>query len=253
MDSVTAEAVILQAFPYSDTSKILRLLTRTHGVRSVIARGALRPRSRYGGVLEPFTEGIATLQLKEGREVQTLVGFELTRAHRRLSTDLLRLGGASLLAEIVMRTGSEEPHPELHKHLGGALGRLEGAPAASLEPRILAEAWALIALLGFAPELKACTACGTMLEPESPTAFDNAAGGVRCPSCAEGAPGAKLPPHARRDLMRLVAGEAVTLPETAGHWTLLSRFLDYHVLAGGTLRSLSFVADILAGELPCGA
>ena len=64
MPIVTDSALILQVYPYSETSKILRLLTRGHGLRSAMARGALRPRSRYGGVLEPFTQGTATFFLK---------------------------------------------------------------------------------------------------------------------------------------------------------------------------------------------
>ena len=77
MSAVTDDALILQAFPYGDTSRILRLLTRRHGLRSVIARGALRPRSRFGGSLEPFAEGIATLHLRANRDLQTLTAFEL--------------------------------------------------------------------------------------------------------------------------------------------------------------------------------
>src|SRR5690349_18239376 len=61
---VTTDAIILQAFPYGDTSRILRLLTRDFGVRSAMAKGATRPKSRYSGLLELFTEGSATLYLK---------------------------------------------------------------------------------------------------------------------------------------------------------------------------------------------
>lgn len=245
MSTLTVDAIILQAFPYSETSKILRLLTPTHGVRSVMARGALRARSRFGGVLEPFTEGTAILQLKEGRELQTLTGFELTRAHRRLSTELLRLSGASLLSEIVLRTASEEAQPLLHARIGSALDRLEDAPAETLQSVILAEAWALVGLLGFEPELLACVRCAEALAGDADGAFDYGAGGVRCTACAPGGAGPRLPARARLDLLRLCAGEPVPLPETAGHWTLLARFLDYHVLSGGTLRSLPFITDTL--------
>ena len=62
MAAVTSDAIILQVFPYGDTSRILKLLTATHGLRTVIAKGALRPRSHFG-VLEPFATGVATLLL----------------------------------------------------------------------------------------------------------------------------------------------------------------------------------------------
>src|SRR5688572_23870382 len=106
--AVTAtEAIVLQAFPYGDTSRIVRLLTREAGVQSAIAKGALRPRSRFA-VLEPFAQGSASLHIRATRDLQTLSAFELARVRQGLGRDLLRFGGASLIAELVMRTASED-------------------------------------------------------------------------------------------------------------------------------------------------
>ena len=52
---VEDRALILQAYPYGETSRILKLLCESHGLRTVIAKGARRPKSRFGGLLEPFT------------------------------------------------------------------------------------------------------------------------------------------------------------------------------------------------------
>src|SRR3712207_3793122 len=120
MALVTTRALVLQAFPYSETSKVLRLYTWDHGLRSVIAKGALRPRSRYGGVLEPFTEGSATFYLKEGRDLHTLSGFDLVRSRQALGRSLTGFAGASLLAEVVIRVGTEEPHAEMYHALAEA-------------------------------------------------------------------------------------------------------------------------------------
>src|SRR5918999_2442987 len=109
MALLNTDAIILQVFKYGDTSKILRLITRTAGVQSVIAKGAANPKSKYGGVLEPFTEGVAAFYAKENRELHTLGSFELTRSRQGLGADLVRLGGASLIAELIMRSGIEEP------------------------------------------------------------------------------------------------------------------------------------------------
>ncbi|MBI4408531.1 MAG: DNA repair protein RecO, partial [Gemmatimonadetes bacterium] len=229
MPLISVPAIILQSFAYSDTSKILRLLTRTHGVRSAIAKGALRPRSRFGGVLEPFTEGVATFYLKEGRELQTLSGFELGRSRQRLGRDLLRFGSASLLAELVLRTASEEPEPELFERVRAALDQLEDAPPQVLEGVALAACWSLLGHLGFAPALDACIACARPLADDDDGVFDFAAGGVRCPACAAGAPGRALPAHARRTLARLCLGEIVPLERHGAHWQLLGRFVAHHV------------------------
>jgi DNA repair protein RecO (recombination protein O) len=248
MPLVTTDAVILQAFPYSETSKILRLLTRSHGLCSTIARGALRPKSRYGGLLEPFSAGVATFYLKEGRELQTLSGFDLSWSGQGLGRDLVRFSAASLLAELALRAASEEPDPMLFERLRGALRRLERAAPELVEATGIAEAWAVTAQLGFAPSFECCVGCDRELDEGEESSFDYAAGGVRCQSCAEGRGGRSLPPHARQALVHLGRGEAVPLERTAAHWALLTRFLAYHLSDGGALRSLEFLTTILGQE-----
>lgn len=245
MAVVTSEAVILQTFKYSDTSKILRLITRSAGMQSVIAKGALRPKSPFGGLLEPFAEGVATFHAKEGRDLHTLTSFELTRSRQRLGSDLVRFGGASLVAELILRSGIEESDPHLFDAVRDALDRIQDAAADAAEPVVLGETWALIARLGFAPSLEECIGCGRPLDANEEVIFDYAAGGVRCALCATGMPGRALPPHAREALIRLIQGESVALERTTAHWRLLARFLAHHVLDGASLKSLAFLAETL--------
>ena len=51
MSLVTTPAVVLQTYRYSETSKVVRLATRELGVQSAIAKGVLRPKSRFGAGL----------------------------------------------------------------------------------------------------------------------------------------------------------------------------------------------------------
>lgn len=245
MPLVTTEAIILQTFKYSDTSKILRLITRSHGLQSVIAKGALRPKSQFGGVLEPFVSGVATFNAKENRDLHTLSGFELVRSRQRLGSDLIRFGGASLVAELVLRSGIEESDPELFEAVEESLERIQGAPPEHVEAVVLGETWALIARLGFAPSFEQCIGCGRTLGESEDVSFDYSAGGVRCDDCAGGMPGRALPAHARDALIRLMQGEHIVLERTAAHWRLLARFLAHHVLDGGNLKSLEFLAETL--------
>jgi DNA repair protein RecO (recombination protein O) len=239
---VTTDALILQAFPYGDTSRILRLLTRDYGVRSVIVKGATRPKSRYSGLLEVFTEGAATIYLRDNRDLLTLTAFELIRSRQALGADLMRFGGASLLSEIVIRTASEEAQPELFERLRDAFDTLASATGADVETIILAETWGLIAALGFAPSLDECVACARALEPDEESRFSYGAGGALCSDCRDAGGGSALPPPARAALMEMLDGRRVPLELTAGHWSLLERYLDHHVLEGAALRSLPFLA-----------
>ncbi|MEO5510841.1 MAG: DNA repair protein RecO [Longimicrobiales bacterium] len=242
MSVVTTDAIILQAFPYGDTSRILRLLTRDHGVRSAIARGATRPKSRYSGLLELFTEGAASLYLKQNQELLTLSGFELIRGRQALGNDLMRFGGASLLSEIVLRTGSEEAQPALYDQLAAALDTLAAAHSDTIESIILAETWALVAALGFAPSLAECVSCARNIADDEDTRFSYSAGGALCADCRDSGGGSALPAHARAALAQMLEGLPAQLQLTAGHWSLLERYLDHHVLEGSALRSLAFLS-----------
>lgn len=241
----STDAIILQVFKYGDTSKILRLLTRTAGVQSVIAKGAANPKSKYGGVLEPFTEGTASYYAKDNRDLHTLGSFELKRSRQGLGGDLVRFGGASLIAELIMRSGIEEPDAHLYDVVAEALDRIAQAGRDAAESVVLGETWALIAQLGFAPALDTCITCGRDIGDDEEASFDYVAGGVRCADCSAGMPGKLLPAHARTALMRLIRGEHVVLERTPAHWRLLSRFLTHHVVDGASLKSLTFLEESL--------
>jgi len=240
------DALILQVYAFGETSKILKVLTRLHGVRSVIAKGALRPRSRYGGVLEPFTLGVATFYIKEGREIQTLSDFDLSRSGQGLGRDLLRFGAASLLVELVLRTGSEQPDPALFDQLCRALALLDSAPRQDLEFVALSEAWALTVQLGFAPSLTRCARCGRDLEATETTTFDSVAGGAVCSDCAP-AQASGFSAHGRQVMIALCRREPTAIRQSMPYWVAMSRFLDAHVLEGGSLHSLKFLTASLRG------
>lgn len=246
MPLITTECIVLRSQPYSETSKILRLLTPDHGVRSVIAKGALQPRSRFGGVLEPFARGRASIYLSNNRDLHTLGSFDLTRTGQALGRDLVRFAVASLLVELILRTASEAADPALFAHLSGALDRIETSDAEMLEPRGLAEAWSLIAYLGFAPIVDRCVSCERGLASDEDAHFDYAAGGTRCRDCGGAGAYARtrsLPAHARQALSHFIRGDEVRPERTAAHWALLSRFLTYHLGDGGPLHSLQFLGD----------
>src|SRR3954452_1587388 len=98
MALVITPAIVLSALRYSETSKIVRLATREHGVQSAIAKGALRPKSRFGAALQLLSEGQAQLHMKEHRELHLLTAFDLQRLHVGLAADLDRYSVACALA-----------------------------------------------------------------------------------------------------------------------------------------------------------
>lgn len=239
MPIVTSRSVVLQTYRYSDTSKILRLLTRDHGPLSAIARGALRPKSRLSGVLEPFAEGVATVYVKPNRDLHALSDFELIRERQALGFDLPRFAGASVLCELVMRIAPREPDARLYDTLVTALDSLIETPEDASRTVAAAAIWRLVAHLGFAPAVDGCLDCGRPLERGEPARFDLAAGGLRCARCP--AVGRPLSPGDVTALRALTAGDA-SAGASPAQLSLLAEFIRYHATEGARIRSLDFLA-----------
>ena len=138
MPLLATDAVVLHAFDYMESSRILRLLTREAGVQSALAKGARRAQRKYGSALDLFAEGAAQLYTKEGRELHTMASFEVTRARPELAADLGRFTAASAVAELTLRfSPREEAHPALYDTLVGVLDALARAePARAREAGI---------------------------------------------------------------------------------------------------------------------
>src|SRR6476646_5292847 len=103
MTLVVTEAIVLHSFDYLESSRILRLVTRDVGVRSVLARGARRSSRRFGTALDLYAQGSAELDVKVGRDLDSLNGFDVQRARPQLAAQLSRFTGASAIAELILR------------------------------------------------------------------------------------------------------------------------------------------------------
>src|SRR3954463_15828180 len=165
MSLLVTDAVVLHAFDYLESSRILRLATREAGVVSVLAKGARRSRRRFGSAVDLFAEGSAQLYLKAGRDLHTLSAFEVTRSRAALAMDLERFAAASALAELALRFVQPEPHVSLYERLTRALDAVAVAGPDAAREAALAGAWALVAEMGFAPALDQCASCHAPIPP----------------------------------------------------------------------------------------
>jgi DNA repair protein RecO (recombination protein O) len=239
---VSTPAVVLHAFPYGETSKIVRLATPDFGVQSVIAKGATRPRSPFGGRLQLLSEGVAQFYHRSHRDLHTLRAFDVTDPHATLATDVARYAAAMALGELVLRFAQEEPQPGVYEGLAAALRVLSEANGDAVPYAALAALWHEIVILGFAPTVDACVRCGGALAARAP--FSLVEGGLLCERCARGAGGGALSPDDGVALRAFVAGsyDAPPLPSQhlAAHRRLFARFVRRHVADERELPALAF-------------
>jgi DNA repair protein RecO (recombination protein O) len=248
MSLVTTPALVLHTFPYGETSKIARLLTLHHGVQSVIAKGALRPKSKFGARLQVLSEGTAQMYLKANRALHTLAEFEVTSLRPELAREVARYAAGAALAELIMRSAPAEPHPEIYECAVAGLELLVHVPSEQLDSAALAVLWAAIGALGFAPSLDACARDGSEL-PDGRIAFSVSDGGFLCKACARDGATTRLDASDRAALERLVAATGEPVGELSArhaeaHRRLLQRFVERHLAEGRELKALTFWQEL---------
>ena len=210
---------------------------------SAIARGARRPRSKFGAALDLFAGGEAQLVTTPGRDLHILQAFEATRSRPALAESLDRFAAAAALAELLLRFAPEQEDPGLLDAFTDAIDALGLAPPGEAAPVALGGAWCLIAELGFAPALDECASCHAALDPAATVSFHHRAGGALCASCARQAPGSRTLPPGARDALRGWLGRQGSPPldgqTLRAHQRLLREFLEEHLTDGGRpLRAL---------------
>lgn len=183
--TLKTEAVVLRSIRYGEADRILHLYSAQRGRIGAIAKGARKPRSRFGGRLEPFFR--LDLILHEGRgELLTVTGVSTVDGYPRLRSAGPALGAAARACDAVLRLlDSAAPNPPAYNLLCRYLALLDG-PGAERAAELgteLAFRLKLALAAGFSPELASCARCG---EAERLAGFSGAAGGVVCASCEAG-------------------------------------------------------------------
>ena len=152
---VRTDAVVLHAFDYGETSRIVRLLTRQHGVIGVMARGARRPTSAFGSTLQPASYVQAVYYHRAERGLQTLKEAAHVIRWTALTRDIERVTMAMRVVEVARLLIEEgESHPLA---LDLTVRTLEFVETAEPDRAAIAVPWyqlRLAALLGFAPDVR---------------------------------------------------------------------------------------------------
>jgi DNA repair protein RecO (recombination protein O) len=238
-----SDSLVLHAFDYGETSRIVRIATHDAGVLSVIARGARRPKSAFGPAIDLFTSGVAHVRVHPSRDLHILTGFDATRTRSELAGSLARFTAASAVAELCLRFAREDDSGRVHDAATDVLDAIGIAVPNEVPAIALAGAWRVVAELGFAPSLDQCASCHAEIAPAENVTFDHRAGGALCARCARLGPrGRKLPADARATLRSWLAGAEAVLGDDAArraHQRLLREFLEEHLGDGRPLRAFA--------------
>ena len=244
--------ICLRKVEYSETSQILSLFGRTHGVMRVIAKGAHRTTkqgaSKFGGGIDLLDVGQAVFTLDLEKNLGTLTEWTLVEGNLELRRNLRGMYLAQYAAELVSYLIEEhDPHPDLYDRLEQTVADLA---TARQEEAFLAFELDLLRETGYLAEMQACVSCGSNLSEREPAFFSAARGGVICRNC-EGVVPDRMSVDQRllrmaQQILRLprANGEAQRLPRLTRFQTdPINRILAGHVehTLGKRLRLPAYV------------
>lgn len=148
-----------------------------------MARGALRPNSKFLGRMELFSHGEFQLARREGRELDTATEVSVIAHNRMLRTGCGAFAGAGLFTEWLLAVVSHgnEPSGPVYRLVEQVFGLLESGAAPW--PVVCGGVVRLLQLSGHGFSTDICVACGA--EIEGAACWSHSSGGVVCGKCGE--------------------------------------------------------------------
>ncbi|MBR6106799.1 MAG: DNA repair protein RecO [Oscillospiraceae bacterium] len=193
---LTVRGLVIRETAYGEADKILDLLTE-NGIRTVRARSARKQGAKYAALTQLFAYGEYCLrQSGERFFLDSAVSLNL---YFGLRSDLEALALASYFSELIRRTATDQPQPQLLRLFCYALHHLSEHDRPPMLVKAVFEL-RLLTELGLMPDMLCCKICGEYLPPRVLFRMEQA--DFVCADCKE---------HAEEELPDAVPGTASVL------------------------------------------
>lgn len=178
---IETEGIVLREINYGDTSKILRVFTKDLGKISILVRGATNPKSKNRVLTGLFS--YSNLKLKRGRNFYYIHDGDLINSFYDLRLDLNKLSYGLYILELIDKSMElEQVNKDVFEMTIKSLNLLE-AEEKNILKLITAYEIKYISIIGFMPQLKECSICGS--KDLTDGKFSHHKGGVVCGECAK--------------------------------------------------------------------
>ena len=171
------EGIILSETPYSESSKILNILTKDNGLIGVIAKGAKKLKSRLRSVTERYTIAKFNVYYHEGK-LSTLISADPIYSLTNIRTDIVKIGYLTYICELTYQTAKQNDSNDIYKLLLSAILKIEDG----FDPLIITNILELkmLEFLGVGITLDECIKCGSKKDIVT---ISGSAGGYLCKNC----------------------------------------------------------------------
>jgi len=176
MDTVV-EGIVLKETPYSETSKVIQILTKEYGLISVLAKGALSPKSNLRALSLPFLYAKFNISYKKDKLSILKSGMPIilygTKVH-----NIEFYAYISYLCELSYKVLLENNDKDIFKILINGLNKMCDGLDYNVIKNIIE--FKYLHYLGIDPDLSICHKC---LCEKEPYAIDGKIGGFVCSEC----------------------------------------------------------------------
>lgn len=171
------EGIVIGETNYSETSKILNILTKNHGLIGVISKGCRNLKSPLRGVSTKLTYGIFIIYYKEGK-LSTLKEVTVLNPFKNLKKDIASISYATYLLELSEGVVKQNNDSNIFSLLISSLKKIDEG----FDPLVIMNILELKYLdyLGITPVLDGCAVCG---RKSSIVTFSSYRGGYICKNC----------------------------------------------------------------------
>jgi DNA repair protein RecO len=245
-------ALILSVLPYRESSCILYLFTRTHGLMHGIAKGILKQDKRMSNRPERGFLCESNMYVRNNRELHTLADFQVTDYYPSIRGNLVRTAFRDAGFELVLKSVTvTDPHPELFDLLTAFCSSLGSSAPRDCYPVLWSFYIQFCTLLGFGLTLDECVVCRKPFNGNGPCFCVIEMGGLVCSECSRQFHGRQLIPGAYLPILRDARFESVrcqTADTPAADLLrltlLLASYCRYHFEIRSEFATLEFIREL---------
>lgn len=169
--------IVLSDTNYSESSKILNVLTKEHGKIGIISKGCRNLKSSLRSVSSKLTYGYFNIYYKQ-EGLSVLISVDIINDFSNIKQDLFKIGYATFLSDLTNQVLKETSSNEIFDLFINGLIKIND----DFDPMIITNIIELKYLnyLGVMPILDCCSVCGSDKKIVTISSF---AGGYLCVNC----------------------------------------------------------------------
>jgi DNA repair protein RecO (recombination protein O) len=173
------EGIVISEADYSESSKIINVITKEYGKIGIIAKGSKKMKSSLRGVSGKLTYGYFHIYYKKGK-LSDLICVDVINNLKNIKSDIIKISYAAFIMELVDQIIKEDYEEEIYNLFINTILKIEEG----FDPLVITNILELKLLdyLGVTPVIDCCAICG---DNKSIATLSSDKGGYVCIDCLD--------------------------------------------------------------------